>query len=56
VVHPAYVLVAAPVGAAFLWLVLRGPRELTRDRWARRVFFASMPYLVILYAAFVAAA
>jgi heme o synthase len=56
VVHPAYVLVAAPVGIAFLWLVLRGPRELLRERWARRVFFASMPYLVVVYAAFVAAA
>jgi hypothetical protein len=36
--------------------VLRGPRELPRERWARRVFFASMPYLVVVYAAFVAAA
>ena len=56
VVHPVYVAVAAPAGIAFLWLVLRGPRDLPRDRWARRVFFASMPYLVVIYAAFVAAA
>lgn len=56
VVHPVYVLIAAPAGFAFLWLVLRGPRQQSRDRWARRVFFASMPYLVVVYAAFVAAA
>jgi protoheme IX farnesyltransferase len=56
VVHPAYVLIAAPAGITFLWLVLRGPRELPRERWARRVFFASMPYLVVVYAAFVVAA
>jgi protoheme IX farnesyltransferase len=56
VVHPLYALVAGPAGVAFLWLVLRGPREHSRDRWARRVFFASMPYLVVVYAAFVAAA
>ena len=31
------------------------PRGLSRVHWARRVFFASMPYLVVLYAAFVAA-
>jgi protoheme IX farnesyltransferase len=54
-VHPGYFAVVVPAGLAFLALVCVVPAELTRVRWARRVFFASMPYLVSVYAAFVAA-
>ncbi len=55
-VHPGYFGVVVPAGLAFAALVFVKPEGLTRVRWARRVFFASMPYLVIVYAAFVAAA
>jgi len=55
-VHPGYFAVVVPAGLAFSALVFVKPAALTRVRWARRVFFASMPYLVIVYAAFVAAA
>jgi protoheme IX farnesyltransferase len=54
-IHPGYFAVVVPAGLAFLALVWIMPAELTRVRWARRVFFASMPYLVSVYAAFVAA-
>ncbi len=53
-VRLGYALVAVPSSIAFVALVFCGPRGVTRDRWARRVFFASMPYLVVLFAAFVA--
>jgi heme o synthase len=56
VVRPAYLLVAVPSALAFVVLALRGLRPLESARWARRLFFASMPYLVVVYAAFVAAA
>jgi protoheme IX farnesyltransferase len=55
-VHAGYLAVVAPAGLAFLALVFQKPAALTRVRWARRVFFASMPYLVVVYAAFVASA
>jgi protoheme IX farnesyltransferase len=54
-VHLGYLAVVLPVGLAFLALAVAGPRGAPRGRWARRVFFASMPYLVVVYAAFVAA-
>jgi heme O synthase-like polyprenyltransferase len=54
-VHPGYFVPVVPAGLAFLALVCFMPSGLTRVRWARRVFFASMPYLVCVYAAFVAA-
>jgi protoheme IX farnesyltransferase len=55
-IHPGYFAVTVPAGLAFVALVSLVPRDLSRVHWARRVFFASMPYLVIVYAAFVAAA
>jgi protoheme IX farnesyltransferase len=55
VVANEYLFVAIPIGALFLALVFGG-RSRGTDRWAKRVFFASMPYLVCVYAAFVAAA
>jgi protoheme IX farnesyltransferase len=54
-IHPGYFAVVVPAGLAFFALVWFVPAELTRVRWARRVFFASMPYLVAVYAAYVAA-
>ena len=51
-----YLAVVVPAGLAFALLVFIKPLALTEVRWARRVFFASMPYLVVVYAAFVAAA
>jgi protoheme IX farnesyltransferase len=55
-VHLGYLAVVGPAGLAFALLVFVMPPHLTEVRWARRVFFASMPYLVAVYAAFVAAA
>ena len=55
-VHLGYFFVAVPAGLAFLALATFVPSGLSRVHWARRVFFASMPYLVVVYAAFVAAA
>jgi heme o synthase len=55
-VHPGYFAVAVPAGLAFVALVSLVPAEISRVHWARRVFFASMPYLVVVYAAYVAAA
>jgi protoheme IX farnesyltransferase len=54
-VHTGYFVVVVPAGLAFLALASLVPAGLSRVHWARRVFFASMPYLVIVYAAFVAA-
>jgi protoheme IX farnesyltransferase len=54
-IHPGYFAVVVPAGLTFLALVCFVPAGLTRVRWARRVFFASMPYLVAIYAAYVAA-
>jgi protoheme IX farnesyltransferase len=54
VVRPAYLFVALPAAVAFVALALTGLSERAGPKWARRVFFASMPYLVVVYAAFVA--
>jgi protoheme IX farnesyltransferase len=53
-VRPGYLVVAVPSVLAFVALALTGLRPNASARWARRLFFASMPYLVIVYAAFVA--
>ncbi len=55
-VHPGYFAVAVPAGLVFGALVAIVPKGLSRVHWARRVFFASMPYLVVVYPAYVAAA
>jgi len=52
-VHVGYVAIVGPVALASMALVLPGPGSAPRERWARRVFFASMPYLVVTFAAFV---
>jgi protoheme IX farnesyltransferase len=56
VVRPAYLFVALPAVVAFVALALAGLSERAGPKWARRLFFASMPYLVVVYAAFVAEA
>ncbi len=43
-----YALVALTCSLGFLWLASAGLSALDDRRWARRVFFASMPYLVIM--------
>ncbi len=50
----AYGITALLCSAAFLGLALQGRRSMPAQRWARRLFIASMPFLVIVYAAFVA--
>lgn len=56
VVRLPYLWVAVPSALAFVALALTGLRRAASARWARRLFFASMPYLVVVYAAFVAEA
>jgi len=46
-----YALVALTCGLAFLALATAGLSTHDERRWARRVFFASMPYLVVLLGA-----
>ena len=50
----AYGLTALVCSVAFLGVALQGRRTLPTARWARRLFIASMPYLVVVFAAFVA--
>jgi heme o synthase len=54
VVRLGYLAAVAPASVAFAVFALLGPRGTTRERWARRVFFASMPYLIVVCGAFVA--
>jgi protoheme IX farnesyltransferase len=49
-----YGLIAFASSAVFLGFALQGRRQLPVNRWARRLFLASMPYLVVVFAAFVA--
>ena len=56
VVRLPYLWVAVPSALSFVALALTGLRRAASARWARRLFFASMPYLVVVYAAFVAEA
>jgi len=50
----AYGITALVCSAAFLGFALHGRRSLPVQRWARRLFIASLPYIVIVFAAFVA--
>jgi heme o synthase len=54
VVRMGYLAAVAPASVAFALLALLGPRGATRERWARKVFFSSMPYLIVVCSAFVA--
>jgi protoheme IX farnesyltransferase len=49
-----YGLTALGCSLAFLGVALHGRRRMEPNRWARRLFIASMPYLVVVFAAFVA--
>jgi heme o synthase len=51
----AYALVAVLSGVLFGALGFYGLRDDAGTPWARRLFFASMPYLVVVFAALVAA-
>jgi protoheme IX farnesyltransferase len=50
----AYGIVALASSLAFLGVALHGRGRLEPNKWARRLFVASMPYLVVVFAAFVA--
>lgn len=49
-----YGVVALLSSLTFLGLALQGRGRMEPSRWARRLFIASMPYLVVVFAAFVA--
>jgi len=49
-----YGITALVCSAAFIGCALQGLRSLPTNRWARRLFIASLPYLVVVFAAFVA--
>jgi heme o synthase len=49
-----YGITALLSSLAFLGFALHGRGRLEPNRWARRLFLASMPYLVVVFAAFVA--
>ena len=51
-----YLAIAGTCGAAFLAWSIYGLRKDAGDRWARSLFFASMPYLVVLFTALVVTA
>jgi len=51
---PAYGITALLCSLGFLGVALHGRGRLEPNRWARRLFIASMPYLVVVFAAFVA--
>jgi protoheme IX farnesyltransferase len=54
--HTAYALIALVLGAWFLGYAAFGNAEPSRERWAKRLFLASLPYLVIVFAAVVISA
>jgi len=49
-----YGVTALVCSLSFLGVALHGRGRLEPNRWARRLFIASMPYLVVVFAAFVA--
>ncbi|MDX2054297.1 MAG: heme o synthase [Polyangiaceae bacterium] len=51
---PVYAVVALTFGSVFMLWALIGLRAASTVGWARSLFFASMPYLIALYAAIVA--
>lgn len=50
-VHWGYAPIALTAGLAFLWLATAGFSTHNDARWAKRLFFASMPYLVVVLGA-----
>jgi protoheme IX farnesyltransferase len=53
-VSPLYLAVALPLGFAYVGYGLLGMRSEAGSAWARKLFFASMPYLVLILVAIVA--
>lgn len=52
----AYLVMASVLGALFTALAVYGERTSGGARWARWLFFASLPYLVLVYGALIVAA
>lgn len=52
---PAYAAFALLLGVGFVALAFQGLSPRAGNEWARRLFFASMPYLVLVYGALVVA-
>jgi protoheme IX farnesyltransferase len=52
-VSPLYLAVALPLGLAYVGYGLLGLRREAGQAWARKLFFASMPYLVLVLVAIV---
>jgi heme o synthase len=52
-VHRSYAFVAVPLGIAFLLIAVRGFSQGAAERWAKQVFWASLPYLVLVFGALV---
>ena len=52
----AYVVVASVLGAVYFGWGLAGLRPSAGPKWARSLFFASLPYLLVLYGVLVASA
>jgi heme o synthase len=52
-VSPLYLAVALPLGLAYVGYGLLGLRREAGQAWARKLFFASMPYLVLILVAIV---
>lgn len=50
----AYGVTSLVASLAFMAVALSSQRQREPQRWARRLFLASMPYLVVVFAAFVA--
>ncbi|HYQ43355.1 MAG TPA: protoheme IX farnesyltransferase, partial [Polyangiaceae bacterium] len=51
-----YALVALVLGLGFFGFAAFGRGTKTVDRWAKQLFLASLPYLVLVYAALVISA
>jgi protoheme IX farnesyltransferase len=51
-----YAVVATVLGLSFFGFAAFGQRDKTPERWAKQLFLASLPYLVLIYAAVVISA
>jgi protoheme IX farnesyltransferase len=51
-----YVVAASVLGAVYLGFGIAGLRDDAGDKWARSLFFASLPYLLVLFGVLVACA
>lgn len=53
ITNVVYGIIAIPLGIAFTACAAQGLLPKVDERWARRVFFASLPYLVLVFGGFV---